>query len=458
VNEDGLVESSESFFVNLAGASGATIAKAQGGAVILDDDVADPFTLQVATSGSGSVSLSPPGGSYAPGTIVTLTALPAAGFAFAGWSGHLSGTANPATLAMNADRSVTATFVAVPTFTLAVATVGPGNVSLAPPGGIYPAGSAVVLTASADPGFAFAGWSGDLGGTANPASLVVDEDESVTATFVPYVPPEVVILAPRADAHVQSDGPTSNYGSADHLRAKTDATTYRGYVEFDLAATGGATVERATLRLRVTDASPSGGSVYAVSNAYAGTSTPWTESGLTWSNAPPISGTPVATAGAAAVGAWVEFDVTGAVAGSGFVSFGIQSLSDDSVRYSSKEGADPPQLVVELEPATPPAACANGSDDDGDGSADHPADLGCSDANDDSERDAVFPCDDGVDNDADGHTDFPDDPSCQSTLGSESRRTACGLGFELALLLPILRRRRARVLMRGLRRVVRGET
>jgi hypothetical protein len=457
VEEDTLVESSESFFVNLAGASGATIAKSQGGAVILDDDVPDPFTLQVATSGSGSVSLAPPGGSYAPGTVVTLTALPGAGFAFSGWSGDLSGTTNPATLTMNADRSVTATFVAVPTFTLSVATVGSGSVSLAPPGGVYPAGSAVVLTASADPGFAFDGWSGDLGGTANPATLVVDEDESVTATFVPYVPPEVVTLAPSADAHVQSGGPTSNYGSADHLRAKTDSTTYRGYLKFDLSPTGGAAVERATLRLRVTDASPSGGSVYAVSNAYAGSATPWTESGLTWSNAPPIPGTPLASAGVAALGAWLDLDVTGAVAGSGAVSFAIQSLSDDSVRYSSKEGADPPELVVELEPEAPPPACANGSDDDGDGGADFPSDPGCSDADDDSERDASLPCDDGVDNDGDGHTDFPADPSCQGPLGTESQRPRCGLGFELALLLPILRARRARDLVRGLRTVGRRE-
>jgi hypothetical protein len=454
--ENTTVESSETFFVNLVNPSGASLANAQGAAVVLDDDVASPFTLAVATSGAGSVQLSPPGGSYAPDTVVTLTALPAQGSAFAGWSGDLSGATNPASLTMSANRSVTASFVPVPTFTLAVTTAGGGSVGLSPPGGVYPQGSSVTLSALPTAGFVFAGWSGALTGAANPALLVMDANKSVTASFDPFDPPEVVVLAPGADSHVQSGGPGSNYGGADHLRAKSDSTTYRAYLRFDVP--GFVTdVERATLRLRVTDASPSGGSVHAVSNAYAGTSTPWTESGLTWSNAPAISGTPLATAGGAATGAWLELDVTGAVGGPGPLPLAIQSLSDDSVRYSSREGADPPQLVLELEPAPAPLACSNGLDDDGDGLADFPGDPGCADAGDGSEHGADLPCDDGVDQDGDSFVDFPADPSCRSVLWiSESGVPRCGLGFELALLLPILRSRRARVMARVLRRGARA--
>jgi hypothetical protein len=453
--EDAAVEGSETFLVNLVNPSGANLAKAQGAAIVLDDDVPSPFTLSVATSGAGSVQLAPPGGSYAPGTVVTLTALPAPGSAFAGWSGELSGTANPATLTMSADRSVTASFVPVPTFTLTIATEGGGSVALSPPGGVYPQGSSVSLSALPDAGFIFAGWSGDLSGAANPASLVMSANLGVTAHFDPFVPPEVVVLAPDADAHVQSGGPGSNYGSADHLRAKSDSTTYRAYLRFDVP--GFVTdVERATLRLRVTDASPSGGSVHAVPNAYAGTGTPWTESGLTWSNAPAISGAPLATAAGAVTGAWLELDVTGAVAAPGALCLGIQSLSDDSVRYSSKEGADPPQLVLELEPASAPLACSNGLDDDGDGLADFPGDPGCANAGDDSEHETGLPCDNGLDEDGDTLVDFPADPSCRSVLWiSESGVPRCGVGFELALLVPVLRARRARILARMIRRALR---
>ncbi|MGH7454676.1 MAG: InlB B-repeat-containing protein, partial [bacterium] len=64
-------------------------------------------------SGSGSVTLNPPGGVYNSGATVQLTATPAAGFQFSGWNGDLTGSTNPATLTMNANKNVTATFTAI---------------------------------------------------------------------------------------------------------------------------------------------------------------------------------------------------------------------------------------------------------------------------------------------------------------------------------------------------------
>src|SRR3989337_905883 len=72
------------------------------------------YTLTVNTVGSGSVALNPPGGVYNAGTQVTLPATPAAGWSFSGWSGDLTGSTNPATLTMNANKSVTATFTQTP--------------------------------------------------------------------------------------------------------------------------------------------------------------------------------------------------------------------------------------------------------------------------------------------------------------------------------------------------------
>ncbi|MDZ7360048.1 MAG: discoidin domain-containing protein [candidate division KSB1 bacterium] len=70
------------------------------------------YLLSADTTGSGSVSMNPPGGIYNSGTVVTLSATPAAGFQFSGWSGDLSSSANPVTITMNANKSVTATFTA----------------------------------------------------------------------------------------------------------------------------------------------------------------------------------------------------------------------------------------------------------------------------------------------------------------------------------------------------------
>ena len=67
-------------------------------------------TLSVVTSGPGSVSLTPPGGSYALGETVTVSAIPNAGAIFAGFSGDLSGATTPRPLPMDGNKVVTATF------------------------------------------------------------------------------------------------------------------------------------------------------------------------------------------------------------------------------------------------------------------------------------------------------------------------------------------------------------
>jgi subtilisin family serine protease len=55
--------------------------------------------------------------------------------------------------------------------------------------------------------------------------------------------------------------------------------------------------------------------------------------------------------------------------------------------------------------------CSNGLDDDGDGLTDL-EDLGCEGTEDSSEKSPDLACDDGVDNDGDGFVDFPEDPGC----------------------------------------------
>jgi sugar lactone lactonase YvrE len=68
------------------------------------------FKLSIATNGKGSVTASPAASSYAPGTVVTLTATPAPGSPWTGWTGAITGMANPATVTITKDTAVTANF------------------------------------------------------------------------------------------------------------------------------------------------------------------------------------------------------------------------------------------------------------------------------------------------------------------------------------------------------------
>ena len=87
---------------------GALNAVLQGAAV---GDSGTNYSLTVTTSGSGSVSRSAAGPSYPGGTSVTLTAIPAAGYDFAGWGGDMGGVTNPLTVRVTANMTVTAKFI-----------------------------------------------------------------------------------------------------------------------------------------------------------------------------------------------------------------------------------------------------------------------------------------------------------------------------------------------------------
>ncbi len=68
-------------------------------------------------------------------------------------------------------------------YTLTVNLVGQGSVTLDPPGGSYPGGTVVTLTAEADTGHVFSGWQGGLSGYANPRNLTISANVTVTAIF-----------------------------------------------------------------------------------------------------------------------------------------------------------------------------------------------------------------------------------------------------------------------------------
>jgi len=150
------------------------------------------FTLNV-TAVNGTVVKNPNLVNYSGGASVTLTPTPNTGYVFTSWSGDATGTANPLTVTMNANKNITANFTAVASaFTLNVTAVN-GTVVKNPDQLNYLNGANVILTASPNSGYVFSSWSGDATGSVSPVTVTMNSNKNVTANFVlaPVVSPVV---------------------------------------------------------------------------------------------------------------------------------------------------------------------------------------------------------------------------------------------------------------------------
>ncbi len=151
------------------------------------------YTLSTAANpgAGGTVSGA---GSYASGTVATITATPAAGYTFTGWSGDAGGTNATTTVGMTANKSVTANFTAIPptTYTLTT-TASPTEGGTVSGAGTYNSGTVVTVTASPAAGYSFTGWSGDASGTSTSTTVTMNANKSVTANFT-VTPPATYTL------------------------------------------------------------------------------------------------------------------------------------------------------------------------------------------------------------------------------------------------------------------------
>jgi uncharacterized repeat protein (TIGR01451 family)/uncharacterized repeat protein (TIGR02543 family) len=115
---------------------------------------------------------------------------------------------------------VTATFTQ-DEYTLTVNVVGDGSVDVDPHQTTYHYGDVVELTATANPGWSFDGWSGDLSGSDNPETITMNGDRTVTATFT-KLPPELSLSKEDGGEAVEPGG-TISY-TLTYTNAGGDAT------------------------------------------------------------------------------------------------------------------------------------------------------------------------------------------------------------------------------------------
>jgi len=179
-----------------------------GGGSSGSNSVPAPVTTQaliLTMAGAGTVTSSPAGvqctgsctANFSTGTSVTLTAQPASGYSFTGWTGACSGTA-ACVVALSSTQSVVATFTSnAPNTNLVMLNiVGSGTVSSNPAGiqcsancsAAFPAGSSVTLSAQPASGYSFSGWGGACSGTTT-CTVVMSATQTMTANFAANPPP-----------------------------------------------------------------------------------------------------------------------------------------------------------------------------------------------------------------------------------------------------------------------------
>ena len=139
------------------------------------------FVLTVVASPSTGGEVSPQGTTqHTEGNEVTVTAAPAEGYGFSGWSGACSGT-DACVVIMDGDKNVTANFFTRFKLTAMAEPSSGGTVS--PEGTTsYDTGIQVTVTVTPASGYNFSGWSGDCSGSGS-CVVTMDGDKSVTAKF-----------------------------------------------------------------------------------------------------------------------------------------------------------------------------------------------------------------------------------------------------------------------------------
>jgi hypothetical protein len=160
-------------------------------------------------------------------------------------------------------------------------------------------------------------------------------------------------MSAAADAWIDQSSQSSNKGSDSILKVMSKGGgNLRALVRFALPTIPqGCVLDTAKLRLYAASASSSQRTlqVYRLSGS-------WTEGGVTWSNAPGISGLPVATTSGTGYREWAVQALVQAMYSSGtnngFLIRDATEGQDAEQQFNSREKSDnPPQLVVTFKPA-----------------------------------------------------------------------------------------------------------
>lgn len=170
------------------------------------------ITVESANPEWGNVS---GGGSFTEGSQTTLYGIPALGCEFIGWNDSI--TDNPRTITVTQDSTFVASFGRIE-YTINVVSDHPSWGSVTG-GGTYYYGDTIVISATANLGFEFLGWTD--GNTDNPRTVVVTNNRTYTARFGIQQFLIKTDVTPEGAGTVNGGG-TYNYGETIHLVAHSN--------------------------------------------------------------------------------------------------------------------------------------------------------------------------------------------------------------------------------------------
>jgi hypothetical protein len=144
-------------------------------------------TITITQPTVGTISLNPQKAKYELNEQVSASISVPQHYIFGGWTGDLSGTENPKTFTVEKNMSIGAT-VNIDTqnpptqHTITLNQPVGATISLLPQQATYYNGTTVTAQLAIQSGYQFDGWIGNISGTTNPVSFVINQDMTIGAT------------------------------------------------------------------------------------------------------------------------------------------------------------------------------------------------------------------------------------------------------------------------------------
>jgi len=172
------------------------------------------------------------------------------------------------------------------------------------------------------------------------AATTTASSPSATSTSAAQTPGTSLVFLTEADARVKQTSPNNNYGNATTLQVDgANDAGLESFIRFTVTGVSGP-VQNALLRVyTLNNETINGPAVYA-------TEPSWSETEITWNNRPSRTSDALDNKDSLSPNTWVEYNVTSLVTGNGTFSFVLAGDSSDGVNFSSRQGKQPPELVI----------------------------------------------------------------------------------------------------------------